>query len=161
MRQPKRSYLTTPLQTSTDEELTPLRRATGPTLGYKGIKLPTGQYKCLSIRNVYPGGSWSSGKQYLQFIHERHDETGTGPGSPGPLWGRHRPMADVYDTARAARGAGDNLCSRKQRLSKAIIENNILCNDVANCDSIWRFDNMTPASRCRLMAAASACSLPS
>ena len=38
--------------------------------------------------------------------------------------------------------------------------NDILCNAVVNCDSIWRFDNMMPASRCRLMAATIACSLP-
>ena len=31
---------------------------------------------------------------------------------------------------------------------------------IANCDSICRFDNITPASRCRLMAAAIACSRP-
>ena len=44
---------------------------------------------------------------------------------------------------------------------KAIIENDILFIAIANCDNICRFDNMTPASRCRLMAAAIACSLPS
>ena len=36
-------------------------------------------------KHNYSGGSWSSGKQYLQFIHERQDEAGTGPGSPGPV----------------------------------------------------------------------------
>ena len=116
-------------------------------------------------QNDHPGGSRSSGKQYLQLIHERQDETGTGPGAPGPVWGRHKPMADIYDATRAACGAGDksststlgnNDCPRP----KAIMENDILFIAIANCDSICIFDNITPASRCRLIAAAIACSLP-
>ena len=130
---------------------------------------PTGwqiMKKTKTHSNDYPGGSWFSGKQYLQFIHEQHDEAGTGPGSPGPVWGCHRPMADIYDAARAARGAGDKsstsvLGNNDCSMPRAIIENDILYNAVANWDNIWRFDNMTPASRWRMMAAASALSLPS
>ena len=75
----------------------------------------------------------------------------------------HKPMADIYDAARVVRGAvaksststfGNNDCPRP----KAIMENDILFIAIANCDNICRFDNITPASRCRLMAAAIACS---
>ena len=48
-----------------------------------------------------------SGKQYRKVIQALQDEAGTGPGSPGPIRGRHRPIAVMYWAARAARGAGD------------------------------------------------------
>ena len=74
-------------------------------------------------------------------------------------------ICDIYDAAQTARGTGAKastsaLGNNDQPRPKAIIENDILFIAIANWDSICRFDNMTPASRCKLTAAAIACSLP-
>ena len=81
------------------------------------------------------------------------DEAGTGPGSTGPVWGRHRPIAAMYVAARVARGAGDkSAISSAGYTTRPIpmdnISDDIRCSDVTNCDRIWRLDNIMPASLC-------------
>ena len=65
------------------------------------------RFTWLKQNTHYPGGSLSSGKQYSQVIQDRQDEAGTGPGTPKPDGGLHRPMADMYFVVRVARGAGN------------------------------------------------------
>ena len=74
-------------------------------------------------------------------------------------------MADIYGAARRARGAGDSASTSApgntdRSRANAIIENNILFKAIANWDNICRFDNITPASLCKVAAATIALSLP-
>ena len=69
------------------------------------------------------------------------DKAGTGPGSPGPVCGRHRPIADMYLAARVARGAGDKsviffVGNTTLPMPIDIISDDIRCSDVTNCERI-------------------------
>ena len=75
-------------------------------------------------------------------------------------------MADIYGAARCARGAGAKASTsapgnNDRSRPKAIIENDILFKAIANWDNTCRFDNITPASLCKVAAATIAPSLPS
>ena len=79
----------------------------------------------------------------------------------------HNPMADihVYGAARCARGAGSRASTsapgnNDRSRPNAINENDILFKAIANWDSICRFDNITPASLCKVAATTIALSLP-
>ena len=96
----------------------------------------------IRMKRHYSGGSRPSRKQCRQFIQALQDEAGIGPGSPGPVCGRHRPyMSAMYLAARGALGAvdksaiscdGNTTCP----IPRVIISQDILCSDVTNCKRI-------------------------
>ena len=94
----------------------------------------------IHIRNSGNASLYSdfSGKQFGQFIQLLQEDTGIGPGTPGSTGGRHKPIAD------------GNISGQK---AKRITLDDIRLSDVTYCPKTWRFDAISPASRCNCKAA--------
>ena len=86
----------------------------------------------MKMKNHAAGGTGPSRKQYRQFMQALQDEAGTGPGSPGPVCGRHKPIAVTYSAARGALGVVDKAAtSSKGNTTRPItivsISEDIIC----------------------------------
>ena len=57
-----------------------------------------------AITTVAPEGVGSPENNICSsYMSAWHDETGTGPGTPGFVWGCHNPMADIWPAPMAER----------------------------------------------------------